>query len=208
MPRENEVTPRSPARRRGGASSLRQKTRWRLVPAWEDEASPHSCAGRGGVVPCVGRRGVASFLYGERRRRLVQRGEGGVASSRGGSLLFRRYHPIAGSPHTGILSYRCPERQAVPPTIWYRLVAGLNAQLRLVRRGHLKVTFMPILSWLETHANPSLRQHGICIDLAWFQATTLGYCQLGLVVYAVQGETETYAIDGGCRTLKVNQILR
>ncbi|CAL9125861.1 uncharacterized protein LOC135582680 [Musa acuminata AAA Group] len=98
--------------------------------------------------------------------------------------------------------------QAVPPTIWYRLVAGLNAQLRLVRHGHLKVTFMPVLSWLETHANPSLRQRGICIDLAWFQATTLGYCQLGLVVYAVQGETETNAIDGGCRTLKVNQILR
>ncbi|CAL9773044.1 unnamed protein product [Musa acuminata subsp. burmannicoides] len=98
--------------------------------------------------------------------------------------------------------------QAVPPTIWYRLVAGLNAQLRLVRHGHLKVTFMPVLSWLETHANPSLRQRGICIDLAWFQATTLGYCQLGLVVYAVQGETETNAIDGGCRSLKVNQILR
>ncbi|KAG9445697.1 hypothetical protein H6P81_011825 [Aristolochia fimbriata] len=26
--------------------------------------------------------------------------------------------------------------QAVPPTIWYRLVAGLNAQLRLVHRGN------------------------------------------------------------------------
>lgn len=97
--------------------------------------------------------------------------------------------------------------QAVPPTIWYRLVAGLNAQLRLVRRGHLKVTFMPVLSWLETHANPYLRQHGVCVDLAWFRATALGYCQFGLVVYAVEGETES-TIDGGSRTLKMDQSSR
>ncbi|KAK8602297.1 hypothetical protein V6N12_052111 [Hibiscus sabdariffa] len=31
--------------------------------------------------------------------------------------------------------------QCVPPTIWYLLVAGLNSQLRLVRYGHLKLTF-------------------------------------------------------------------
>nr|XP_009388553.1 PREDICTED: uncharacterized protein LOC103975341 isoform X1 [Musa acuminata subsp. malaccensis] len=97
--------------------------------------------------------------------------------------------------------------QAVPPTIWYRLVAGLNAQLRLVRRGHLKVTFMPVLSWLESHANPYLRQHGVCVHLAWFRATALGYCQFGLVVYAVEGETES-TIDGGSRTLKMDQSSR
>ncbi|URD89015.1 glycine-rich protein [Musa troglodytarum] len=97
--------------------------------------------------------------------------------------------------------------QAVPPTIWYRLVAGLNAQLRLVRHGHLKVTFIPVLSWLETHANPYLRQHGVCVDLAWFRATALGYCQFGLVVYAVEGETES-TIDGGSRTLKMDQSSR
>ncbi|RRT47646.1 hypothetical protein B296_00040818, partial [Ensete ventricosum] len=185
----------------------------------------------------VGRRGVTSFLRGKRRRRPVSgetrrrlipvRGE--EASSCPARGRWRRLVPQGETPFStvppdsGQSAYRYPIgpvctthtgryslkwKMAVPPTIWYRLVAGLNAQLRLVRRGHLKVTFMPVLSWLETHANPSLRQHGICIDLAWFQATTLGYCQLGLVVYAVQGESETYAIDGGCRTLKVNQILR
>ncbi|WOL09055.1 hypothetical protein Cni_G17808 [Canna indica] len=95
--------------------------------------------------------------------------------------------------------------QAVPPTIWYRLVAGLNAQLRLVRRGHFKVTLIPVLSWVETHANSSLKQCGVRIDLAWFQATTLGYCQLGVVVYAVEGEIQTPLVDGVHRTLKIDQ---
>ncbi|KAJ3694104.1 hypothetical protein LUZ60_009584 [Juncus effusus] len=76
--------------------------------------------------------------------------------------------------------------QAVPPTIWYRLVAGLNAQLRLVRRGNLRSTLQPVLRWLETHANPTLSLNLVHVDLAWFQATPLGYCQLGLVVYAVE----------------------
>ncbi|XP_062163420.1 uncharacterized protein LOC133870340 isoform X2 [Alnus glutinosa] len=80
--------------------------------------------------------------------------------------------------------------QSVPPTIWYRLVAGLNAQLRLVRRGRLIVTFRPVLRWLETHANPALRNHGICVDLAWFQATACGYFQYGLLVYAVEEEND------------------
>ncbi|KAJ6840658.1 uncharacterized protein M6B38_118000 [Iris pallida] len=99
--------------------------------------------------------------------------------------------------------------QSVPPTIWYRLVAGLNAQLRLVRRGHLKKSFLPVLQWLETHANPFLSMHGIKVDLAWFQATATGYCQLGLVVYAAESETEVLAVDGvASRPLKFEQPIR
>ncbi|XXG64223.1 hypothetical protein AAC387_Pa05g2227 [Persea americana] len=76
--------------------------------------------------------------------------------------------------------------QSVPPTIWHRLVAGLNAQLRLVRRGDLRISFIPILRWLESHANPTLSMYGVWVDLAWFQAIGFGYCQFGLVVYAVE----------------------
>ncbi|KAG5376994.1 hypothetical protein IGI04_041590 [Brassica rapa subsp. trilocularis] len=35
--------------------------------------------------------------------------------------------------------------QLVAPTTWYRLVAGVNAQLRLVRRGRLRSTFHSVL---------------------------------------------------------------
>jgi hypothetical protein len=94
--------------------------------------------------------------------------------------------------------------QAVPSSIWHRLVAGLNAQLRLVRRGNLKVTFLPVLNWLETHANPALGVNGVRVDLAWFQATALGYCQLGIVVYAVEGEPVTAELDGSPR-IKIEQ---
>ncbi|KAL2928800.1 Eukaryotic translation initiation factor 3 subunit H [Bienertia sinuspersici] len=73
--------------------------------------------------------------------------------------------------------------QSIPPTVWYRLVAGLNAQLRLVRRGQLKLTFEPVVNWLEVLGNPVLITHGLRVDLAWFQPTTLGYSQFGLVVY-------------------------
>ncbi|XP_038710741.1 uncharacterized protein LOC120005270 isoform X1 [Tripterygium wilfordii] len=89
--------------------------------------------------------------------------------------------------------------QLVPPTTWYRLVAGLNAQLRLVRRGWLRVTFLPVLRWLETHANPALRMHGVHVNLAWFQASACGYYQYGLLVYAVEDEsvlTSIESIDG------------
>ncbi|KAL9376523.1 hypothetical protein Peur_030643 [Populus x canadensis] len=86
--------------------------------------------------------------------------------------------------------------QMVAPTTWYRMAAGLNAQLRLVRRGRLRVTFRPVLRWLETHANPALRIHGIHVDLAWFQATTSGHCQYGLLVYAVEEESEHVFIEG------------
>ncbi|XP_010519873.1 PREDICTED: uncharacterized protein LOC104799183 isoform X2 [Tarenaya hassleriana] len=80
--------------------------------------------------------------------------------------------------------------QMVPPTTWYRLVAGLNAQLRIVHRGRLKATFHPVLRWLETHAKPALGTHGICVDLAWFQTTACGYCQYGLLVH-VADENES-----------------
>jgi hypothetical protein len=89
--------------------------------------------------------------------------------------------------------------QAVPSWIWHRLVAGLNAQLRLVRSGNLKVAFLPVLDWLETHANPSLAVNGIRVDLALFQAMALGYCQLGLVVYALEGEPVGAEPDGSPR---------
>ncbi|XP_058073877.1 uncharacterized protein LOC131222728 isoform X2 [Magnolia sinica] len=95
--------------------------------------------------------------------------------------------------------------QSVPSTIWYRLVAGLNANLRLVRRGHLRMTFLPVISWLETHANPALSAHGVRVDLAWFQATGFGYCQFGLVVYAVEEESETPAVEDSVGAIRIDQ---
>ncbi|KAL8110021.1 uncharacterized protein LOC141672459 isoform X1 [Apium graveolens] len=74
--------------------------------------------------------------------------------------------------------------QSAPPTTWYRFVAGLNAQLRLVRRGRLQTMFRAVHRWLDTYANPALRIYGLRVDLGWFQATGGGYCQYGLLVYA------------------------
>ncbi|CAN1784731.1 hypothetical protein LINPERHAP1_LOCUS16657 [Linum perenne] len=87
--------------------------------------------------------------------------------------------------------------QSVPPTIWYRLVAGLNAQLRLVQCGRLKFTFRRVISWIETHANPTLTAYGIQMDLAWFQPTASGYCQFGLLVYATGQENTLQSSEGG-----------
>ncbi|KAK4352895.1 hypothetical protein RND71_028413 [Anisodus tanguticus] len=78
--------------------------------------------------------------------------------------------------------------RSVPPTIWYILVAGLNAQLRLVRRGHLRANFRPVISWLETHANPSLRAHGIRVYLTHSQPSAGGYDQFGLLVCTIENE--------------------
>ena len=78
--------------------------------------------------------------------------------------------------------------QSIPPTIWYRLVAGLNAQLRLVRCGHLKKTFDHVVGWLETHANPTLCAYSVRVDLAWFQPTASGYCQFGLLLSALEND--------------------
>ncbi|KAJ0031712.1 hypothetical protein Pint_13319 [Pistacia integerrima] len=91
--------------------------------------------------------------------------------------------------------------QSVPPTVWYRLVAGLNAQLRLVRCGHLKITLGHVISWLETHANPILSTYGIHVNLAWFQPTSSGYCQFGLVVCATENESLAQSIEGQDRSL-------
>ncbi|GLT85498.1 hypothetical protein SLE2022_036870 [Rubroshorea leprosula] len=98
--------------------------------------------------------------------------------------------------------------QLVPPTTWYRLVAGLSAQLRLVSRGRLRVTFRPVLQWLETHANPTLRNHGVRIDLAWFHATPCGYCQYGLLVYAVEEDNEPTSIGYTDEAVRTNPLSR
>lgn len=66
--------------------------------------------------------------------------------------------------------------------MWYRLVAGVNAQLRTVRKGSKSTTLMPVIMWLETHANPWLFDHNVRVDLAWCQSTASGYYQLGLVL--------------------------
>ncbi|KAK3009003.1 hypothetical protein RJ639_013595 [Escallonia herrerae] len=79
--------------------------------------------------------------------------------------------------------------QSLPPTTWYRFVAGMNAQLRLVRRGCLRTMLHAVIRWLESCVNPALRVYGIRIDLGWFQATSGGYHQYGLFVHAVE-ETE------------------
>ncbi|KAA8521316.1 hypothetical protein F0562_011989 [Nyssa sinensis] len=95
--------------------------------------------------------------------------------------------------------------QCIPPTTWYRFVAGLNAQLRLVCRGRLRAMFQPVIRWLETHGNPALRIHGIRVDLAWFQATACGYHQYGLLVYAVEEEIECTSFEstnGAVRTMQ------
>lgn len=62
------------------------------------------------------------------------------------------------------------------------MVAGLNAQLRTVRRGSLRSSLLPVLNWLNAVANPRLSTLGVRVDMAWYQATASGYYQLGLVV--------------------------
>jgi len=41
---------------------------------------------------------------------------------------------------------------------------------------------LPVLNWLNTHANSRLATVGVRVDMAWYQATASGYYQLGLVV--------------------------
>lgn len=76
--------------------------------------------------------------------------------------------------------------QHVPPTVWNRLVAGLNAQLRTVRNGWIHSALVPVINWMKTHGNPQLEFHGVKIELGWFQATASGYYQLGIL--AVVGD--------------------
>ncbi|CAJ1928823.1 unnamed protein product [Sphenostylis stenocarpa] len=72
--------------------------------------------------------------------------------------------------------------QHVPPTVWNRLVAGLNAQLRTVKHGSIRTSLGPVVDWINSHGNPQLEFHGVKMELGWFQATASGYYQLGIVV--------------------------
>ncbi|KAM7254037.1 hypothetical protein ACFE04_031719 [Oxalis oulophora] len=74
--------------------------------------------------------------------------------------------------------------QHVPATVWNRLVAGLNAQLRTVRQGSIRSALIPVIGWISSHANPQLEFHGVKLELGWFQATASGYYQLGILVVA------------------------
>ncbi|KAL0660213.1 hypothetical protein Bca4012_080798 [Brassica carinata] len=78
--------------------------------------------------------------------------------------------------------------QLVSPTTWYRFVAGLNAQLRLVQQGKLRSTFRSVMRWTETHGNPALRRHGVRVDLARFQASPSSSCQYGIIVHTIVDE--------------------
>ncbi|TQD76240.1 hypothetical protein C1H46_038219 [Malus baccata] len=72
--------------------------------------------------------------------------------------------------------------QHVPETVWNHLVAGLNAQLRMVRHGSIRSHLIPVINWINSHANPQLAFHGVKVELGWFQATATGYYQLGILV--------------------------
>lgn len=61
-------------------------------------------------------------------------------------------------------------------------MAGLNAHLRTVRHGSIRSALIPVINWINSHANPQLDFHGVRIELGWFQATASGYYQLGLLV--------------------------
>lgn len=59
---------------------------------------------------------------------------------------------------------------------------GLSAQLRTVRHGSIRSSLVPVINWMNSHANPQLEFHGVRIELGWFQATASGYYQLGILV--------------------------
>ncbi|KAJ0251957.1 Glycine-rich protein [Hirschfeldia incana] len=78
--------------------------------------------------------------------------------------------------------------QLVPPTTWFRFVAGLNAQLRLVQQGKLRSTFRSVMRWIETHGNPALKRNGVRVDLARFQTSPTSSCQYGILVQTIVDE--------------------
>lgn len=96
--------------------------------------------------------------------------------------------------------------QAIPATVWYRFVAGLNAQLRTVRQGCIRSTLLPVIEWLGSHANPCLRLHGIRVDLGWFQATSSGYYQLGLLVNAADEMSRPAFLPDISGTVTIDQL--
>ncbi|WCJ20729.1 hypothetical protein M5689_002944 [Euphorbia peplus] len=83
--------------------------------------------------------------------------------------------------------------QHVPASVWNRLVAGLNAQLRTVRHGSIRSALLPVIGWINSHANPQLEFHGVNVQLGWFQATASGYYQLGILV--MFGEYPLHSLD-------------
>ncbi|XP_061981117.1 uncharacterized protein LOC133701273 isoform X1 [Populus nigra] len=89
--------------------------------------------------------------------------------------------------------------QHVPATVWNRLVAGLNAQLRTVRHGSIRSALLPVIDWICSHGNPQLEFHGVKIELGWFQATASGYYQLGVLVmvgdYSLHSMHQSDCID-------------
>ncbi|CAI5487186.1 unnamed protein product [Closterium sp. Naga37s-1] len=92
----------------------------------------------------------------------------------GNGSYMAPYHLFTDDLLTNIIS------QAIPPTVWYRLVAGLNAHLRTVSHGSLQRSLKPLLRWLCTHVNPSLEAHGVSAHLAWLQPTSASIIQLAL----------------------------
>jgi hypothetical protein len=83
-----------------------------------------------------------------------------------------------------------PSYHLVSNGSWFECTAALSSSWAA------KSNFSTCPERLETHANPALRIHGIHVDLAWFQATTSGHCQYGLLVYAVEEESEHIFIEG------------
>ncbi|KAH7687489.1 Growth factor receptor cysteine-rich domain-containing protein [Dioscorea alata] len=71
--------------------------------------------------------------------------------------------------------------QYVSTTVWNRLVAGLNAQLRTVTQRRIRSALIPVITWINSHGNPQLDSLGVRIELGWFQATASGYYQLGIL---------------------------
>ncbi|GJP70154.1 hypothetical protein CLOP_g1132 [Closterium sp. NIES-67] len=94
----------------------------------------------------------------------------------GNGSYMAPYHLFTDDLLTNIVS------QAIPPTVWYRLVAGLNAHLRTVTQGNLQGSLKPILRWLCTHVNPSLEAQDVSVSahLAWLQPTSASILQLAL----------------------------
>lgn len=97
--------------------------------------------------------------------------------------------------------------QYVCTTTWNRLVDGLNAQLRTVKQGSIRSTLGPVVSWINSHANPQLELHGVRVELGWFQATASGYYQLGIVLavnehFYKNHDHHEHAPDSGDRSRK------
>ena len=98
-----------------------------------------------------------------------------------------------------LLTCRSTSLQHVPATVWNRLVAGLNAQLRTVRHGSIRTALLPVIDWICSHGNTQLEFHGVKIELGWFQATASGYYQLGVLVmvgdYSLHSRHQSDCID-------------